>query len=124
MDNFERFLHQVGTRIREHRQALDLSIEAVALRSGIHPSFWSQVERAVKLPSLKSIHRMAAGLRTTPAELLDVVHGEVEVVDRELAALIKGRPAKEKASLLGLLRAALRYWEPNVNSGTKKPRQT
>ncbi len=123
MDNFEKFLNQVGARIREHRQALDLSIEAAALRSGIHPSFWSQVERAAKLPSLKSIHRMAAGLRTTPAALLEVPHGDVEVVSRELAALIKDRPPNELAGLLSLLRAALAYWETETGVEKKRPRR-
>lgn len=123
MDNFKKFLSQIGARIRAHRVALDLSIEDAALRSGIHPSFWSQIERAAKQPSLKSIHRMAAGLKTTPAELLDVTGAEVEVVDRELAILIKERPPKERSSLLGLLRNALAYWETKPDVKKKRPKQ-
>ena len=123
MDDFSEFLHRVGARIREHRQALDLSIEDAALRSGIHPSFWSQVERAVKLPSLKSLHRMAVGLGATPAELLDVTRDAVPVITREVAALIKDRPPKELSSLLALLRTALVYWETGSNSEKGGPRR-
>jgi hypothetical protein len=63
---------------------------------------------------------MAAGLRTTPAALLEVPHGDVEVVNRELAALIKDRPPRELSSLLSLLRAALTYWDTEAGSHNKK----
>ncbi|MBI4871313.1 MAG: helix-turn-helix domain-containing protein [Candidatus Riflebacteria bacterium] len=117
MDTFESFLQRVGGRIRELRLALGLSIEAVALRSHVHPSFWSQVERGVKQPSLKSIHRMAAGLRCSPADILEMEGSDPgPVIRRELAALVGERPTKELSRLLAVMREVLGYWETETSS--------
>jgi transcriptional regulator with XRE-family HTH domain len=112
MNDFEDFLKQVGVRVRKLRTDLGLTIEAVSHRVDMHPSFWSQVERGVKLPSLKSIHKMAIGLHCSPSVLLAVEDADPgPVIGRELATLIEERPRKNLTRLLSVMREVLGYWE-------------
>lgn len=59
-----------GQRVRERREALDLSQEALASRSGIHWTFLGQVERGRRNLSLHNLLKIAAGLGVDPGELV------------------------------------------------------
>jgi transcriptional regulator with XRE-family HTH domain len=60
----------LGERIRERREALGLSQESLAERSGIHWTFLGQVERGRRNLSLHNLLKIAAGLSADPAELV------------------------------------------------------
>jgi transcriptional regulator with XRE-family HTH domain len=60
----------LGARVREHRQALGLSQEALAHQSGVHWTFLGQVERGQRNMSLHNLLKLAAGLGIDPAELV------------------------------------------------------
>jgi transcriptional regulator with XRE-family HTH domain len=60
----------LGQRIRDQRQALGLSQEALAERSGIHWTFLGQVERGRRNLSLHNLLKIADGLEVDPAELV------------------------------------------------------
>ncbi|MGA8364940.1 MAG: helix-turn-helix transcriptional regulator [Solirubrobacteraceae bacterium] len=60
----------LGARVREHRNALGLSQEALAHKSGIHWTFLGQVERGQRNLSLHNLLKLAAGLEVDPAELV------------------------------------------------------
>ncbi|HEY2282537.1 MAG TPA: helix-turn-helix transcriptional regulator [Solirubrobacteraceae bacterium] len=60
----------LGARVRERRQALGLSQEALAHQSGIHWTFLGQVERGQRNISLHNLLKVAAGLRVDPSELV------------------------------------------------------
>ena len=108
MEKFERFLARVGARIRQLRQEKGLSIEAVAHKATVHPSYWSQVERGVKLPSLKSIHKMSLGLGVTPAYVLSVYDVEQRpLLAADIQALVEDRPAEDLTEIIGILKAVL-----------------
>jgi transcriptional regulator with XRE-family HTH domain len=59
----------LGTSIREHRLAHDLTLVALAERSGLSQPFLSQVENGRAAPSMDSLVRIAAALGTTPQAL-------------------------------------------------------
>jgi transcriptional regulator with XRE-family HTH domain len=59
-----------GERVRTHREALGLSQEALAARSGVHWTFLGQVERGRRNLSLHNLLKLAKGLGVDPAELV------------------------------------------------------
>ncbi|MEU3298439.1 MULTISPECIES: helix-turn-helix domain-containing protein [unclassified Streptomyces] len=61
---------RVGSAVRRRRRALDLTLAAVAERSGLSVPFLSQIENERARPSMRSLQRVAEALETTGAELL------------------------------------------------------
>lgn len=59
-----------GNRVRALRSARGWSQEDLAFRSGLDRSYIGGVERGARNVSLVNIHKIAAALETTPAELL------------------------------------------------------
>ena len=59
-----------GERVRARRQALGLSQEALAARSGVHWTFLGQVERGRRNLNLHNLLKLAAGLGVDPGELV------------------------------------------------------
>lgn len=60
----------VGQRVRERREALGLSQEALAHQAGVHWTFLGQVERGQRNLSLHNLLKLAAGLGADPGELV------------------------------------------------------
>jgi transcriptional regulator with XRE-family HTH domain len=60
----------VGRRLREQRQALGLSQEAMAERLGYHRTFLGSVERGERNLTLASVEQLAASLGVPPLDLL------------------------------------------------------
>ena len=61
---------RVGAAVRRRRRALDLTLAAVAARSGLSVPFLSQVENERARPSMRSLQRVADALETTAGRLL------------------------------------------------------
>jgi transcriptional regulator with XRE-family HTH domain len=59
-----------GERVRARREALGLSQEALAARSGVHWTFLGQVERGRRNLNLHNLLKVAAGLGVDPGELV------------------------------------------------------
>ena len=62
---------RVGATVRRLRKEQGLSQEELAERSGLHRTFVSQIERAVKNVTLVSLDRVAQGLGVALRELVD-----------------------------------------------------
>ena len=60
-----------GQAVRRRRTALGLSQEELADRSGLHRTYISQLERAVKSPSIQKVEQLATALKVAAGELLD-----------------------------------------------------
>jgi transcriptional regulator with XRE-family HTH domain len=60
----------LGKRVKERRQALGLSQEALAPRCGVHWTFLGQVERGQRNLRLHNLLKIAAGLDVDPGELV------------------------------------------------------
>ena len=65
-----RFLQRLGDRVRERRTAAGLTQAALADKCGLHRTFVGSVERGERNVAVLSLRRIAAALRTTPADLL------------------------------------------------------
>jgi transcriptional regulator with XRE-family HTH domain len=73
----------VGPRIRALREAMDLSLRDLAVRSGVSAPMLSQVERGETSPTLHVAARIAAGLELRLSQLLRLdEQGAVSVVRR------------------------------------------
>ena len=74
---------QTGTRIRALREAMDLSLRELALRSGVSAQMLSQVERGETSPTLALAARIASGLELSLSQLVRLDEGDgVSVVRR------------------------------------------
>ena len=60
----------IGPRVRALREAMDLSLRDLAVRSGVSAPMLSQVERGETSPTLQVASRIAAGLELKLSQLL------------------------------------------------------
>lgn len=60
----------IGVRIRKRRRKIGLTQEEVAELADISPQYMSNIERAVSIPSVEVVMRLALALDTTPDEFL------------------------------------------------------
>jgi transcriptional regulator with XRE-family HTH domain len=61
---------RVGANVRRIRKAQKLSQEELAHRAGVDRTYISQIERAVKNPTVQSLDRIAVALGVPLAELV------------------------------------------------------
>ncbi|MCX5206413.1 helix-turn-helix domain-containing protein [Streptomyces sp. NBC_00237] len=60
----------LGGAVRRRRRALGLTLAGLAERSGLSVPFLSQIENERARPSIRSLQRIADGLRTTAVQLM------------------------------------------------------
>jgi transcriptional regulator with XRE-family HTH domain len=66
----DRLVTELGTAIRERRQAKNLSQEALAEIADFDRTYISLLERGERNPSFINLCRVAAALGVTPSEIL------------------------------------------------------
>ena len=71
-----------GERIRQLREALDLSLRDLTERTGVSAPMLSQVERGETSPTLAVAARIASGLELTLSQLLRLDEGRHMVITR------------------------------------------
>jgi transcriptional regulator with XRE-family HTH domain len=60
-----------GAKVKAERTTKGLTQEALAERTGLHPTFISNVERGYRVPTLPTLIRIARGLDVAPSTLID-----------------------------------------------------
>jgi transcriptional regulator with XRE-family HTH domain len=60
---------RLGQAVREIRKGHSLTQEELAHRSGLHPTYISDVERGARNPSFQALVQLAYGLGSTLAEI-------------------------------------------------------
>lgn len=60
-----------ATNLKHARKAAGLSQEQVALLASLHRTEVSQLERALRVPRIDTLIKLAVSLKVTPEELLD-----------------------------------------------------
>lgn len=61
---------QIGKRIAKRRRKLKLKQAEVSERADISPTYMSNIERGISIPSTEVVMRLAVALDTTPDEFL------------------------------------------------------
>jgi transcriptional regulator with XRE-family HTH domain len=88
----KKFLKQVGTRIRSIRKRSSLSQEDLAERSGLHPTYIGEIERATVNASIGSLNKIAAALEIPLHELLQLPgkkETSKDLIIRDIVKLIR-----------------------------------
>jgi transcriptional regulator with XRE-family HTH domain len=88
-----------GARIRERRRECHLSLQDLASRTGLTPSFISLIERDINSPSLESLRRIAEALEV-PLFYFTETNGENPVVRRDQRIQITFPPGHLTCELL------------------------
>lgn len=73
---------KLGSRLRELRVQLGLSIRTLAARTGFSPSFISQLEADAVSPSISSLERITAELGVSLGQLFSSMESEPRIVVR------------------------------------------
>ncbi len=71
---------QIGATVRAMRKRLDLSVHALAQRSGVSFGLLSQLERGLGNPSLQAIQRVAVAIGVPLPQLLEASTADFTVV--------------------------------------------
>jgi transcriptional regulator with XRE-family HTH domain len=61
----------LGPRLREARERLELTQEEVAQRSGVHATEVSRIEAGKRDPQVSTLVRLAKAVEVKPGQLLD-----------------------------------------------------
>jgi transcriptional regulator with XRE-family HTH domain len=61
----------LGPRLREARERLELTQEEVAERSGVHATEVSRIEAGKRDPQVSTLLRLAKAVEVKPGQLLD-----------------------------------------------------
>jgi transcriptional regulator with XRE-family HTH domain len=93
--------------VRRRRQALGMTLEQLAERSGLTPNYIGTVENGRRDPSLSTVLALAKGLGVSPAELVGGV-AELSASALEAARLFDAANSDVQAATLQLLRAVHR----------------
>ena len=72
-----------GIAVRELRKERGMTQEEVALVSDIDRAYFGRLERAMKVPTLTTVSRIAVALQTSPSELLLRTEQILEEVESE-----------------------------------------
>ncbi len=62
-------LSALGLNVRKRRDARELTQEKLAEKSGLDPTYISDIERGQRNPGIKNVARLAKALGITTAEL-------------------------------------------------------
>jgi transcriptional regulator with XRE-family HTH domain len=98
----------MGRAIRVLRRQRGLSIEALALAAGMHPTYLSSIEREGCNPSLTKLWALAAALGVPFGQMARLAEGQARerrAVERALADE-RAREQRRKGSRKGVLGAA------------------
>src|SRR5215213_10413544 len=82
----------IGPRVKALREAMELSLRDLAVRSGVSAPMLSQVERGETSPTLAVAARIAAGLELTLSQLLRLDE------DRHVIVVRRGEGRKRRRS--------------------------
>jgi len=96
-------IEALGREIRRRRQALGMTLPALAEATGITPNYIGAIELGRRDPGLSAVLKLARGLRVTPGELLGMPELSPDAI--EAAKLVSRLPAAVRAPLTKTLRA-------------------
>lgn len=69
MSKFNGILAALGRNVRRQRDAKQFTQEKLAEKSGLDPTYISDIERGLRNPGIKNVAKLAKALGRTTAEL-------------------------------------------------------
>lgn len=103
----------LGKKIKETRLKLGLTQEGLGKRAKLHYSYIGQVERGNKVPSIKTLKRIASALNISVESLLyqeaSRKNSDEDILVRELVNAVRDCPPGELKLILGIVRQLRRY---------------
>lgn len=96
-----------GQTVRRRREALSMTLEELAERSGLSPNYVGSVENGRRDPSLSTVLALAKGVKSTPGDLLGGVK-DLSPEAFEAGRLFDGVSSEIQDVVLRLLRAVSR----------------
>jgi transcriptional regulator with XRE-family HTH domain len=69
MSKRDKILSTLGLNVRKRREARELTQEKLAEKSGLDPTYISDIERGQRNPGIKNIAKLAKALGFTTSEL-------------------------------------------------------
>ena len=104
------FLKRLGKRIRKIRKASGLSMEALAYKCGIHPTYVGEIERATVNPSVLSVVKIADALNVPIREVIKVEEKRDEDIVNEILGHL-GKINKKELRFISAVAEKLTEWE-------------
>ena len=96
---------KLGKCIQRCRKQLDLTQAEAAERAGLDPTYFSQIERGVKAPSLSTLVVISEALQVTPDVLLGLKKpAKDDPLLKELRDILAGWDGKQRRAVLKALR--------------------
>lgn len=69
MSKHDKLLSTLGLNVRHHSEAREFTQEKLAEKSGLDPTYISDIERGRRNPGIKNVARLAKALGLSTAEL-------------------------------------------------------
>jgi transcriptional regulator with XRE-family HTH domain len=83
---------QFGENLRRERHAAEMTQEELSIRAGLHRTEIGMLERAIRLPRIDTLVKLAAALSIPPEQLLKDLAWEVPP-ERPKGRFSTGRPS-------------------------------
>ncbi|SFG45271.1 DNA-binding transcriptional regulator, XRE-family HTH domain [Desulfotomaculum arcticum] len=103
----------LGKRIKEIRLKLGLTQDGLGKRANLHYSYIGQVERGNKVPSVKTLKRIAVALNISLESLLYEESGfeinDEDILVRELINAVKGCSPQELKLYINIIDQVKQY---------------
>ena len=97
-------LLEFGREVRRRREAMKMTLEELAERSGLTPNYIGTIENGKRDPSLSTIASLSKGLAIAAGELFGSVP-EISVQAEEAGGLFDRTPPEVQTAILQILRA-------------------
>lgn len=104
MYDLKKQLVLIGKRIKSYRDILGFKQWEVAEKAGLNQSYVGQIERGLRDPSMKALCKIAYALNIDLSDLIKDDLTKEDLVQKEIARLVKGWPIKQQEAILDILR--------------------
>ncbi|OGS04213.1 MAG: hypothetical protein A3G41_08620 [Elusimicrobia bacterium RIFCSPLOWO2_12_FULL_59_9] len=99
---------KIGRQIREERKARVLSLEELAEKADLTPSFLGQIERGERKLSVATLEKLAIALHVSPCNLMKTETKKGFSWEDRIADLLRHQPLKHKVVVFKTLKYLFR----------------
>ncbi|HHW03113.1 MAG TPA: helix-turn-helix transcriptional regulator [Thermoanaerobacterales bacterium] len=105
----DEIFRDIGKKIRQIRQKQNLTQEELGEKANLHYSYIGQMERGDKIPSLKTLNKIAKALNVSLDYILEgpikySVDSAAENSINEFVHILRTRPARQTEMLISICR--------------------